>query len=345
LAAWASSALNRAAPPRKILREKGVDPIVTIKKATRLASWAATAGVFAAVLAGCSSGSGGYGAGSSGTSLGAGRAAIPAIGPSALDGVPAAAARTLTQRAAIGIRLEGAQAFGPVQAPVYAQGPFDFATGQGSEVIDLPEVRNQEPGTEQAIFFPTRVYLQPRGVSLAVLPKGKQWMSATIAGSESVNTNFPEFVVQVEGINPMLLLSELAWGATSSVPLGPARQIVDHVPAQRFRVEVDLTQALARAGGPAAAAISQAIQEQLTGQGSPQRPTVSIEAWVDRAGRVVQMQTTVPGIGEGTALVAVSYFGRAVEVSPPSPSKVIDITALTPSGERENSGGGDSDGA
>jgi hypothetical protein len=208
-------------------------------------------------------------------------------------------------------------------------------------VIDLPELRRQEPGTEHAIFLPSKVYLQPRGSGIAVLPRGKRWISASLVGAEHVK-NFPSFVAQVEGVNPVLLLSELQWGATTSVHLGPGRQIVDHVPAERYRVSVDLNRALANAGGPLADALSQAIQEQLTVGGGAQRFNMIV--WVDHQGRVVQMQARLPGTGEGTELLAVSYFGSSVRVNAPPPGQVVDIASLTPSGERENNGGGDSDG-
>ena len=291
----------------------------------------------ALALAGC--GYGGYGstAGSSGPTR-------PGVAPAStvLAGVPAAAARTLTQRALIGWRLDGAQVFGPVHASVYGQGPFDLGAGRGSEVIDLPEVGHHEPGTEHAVFLPTKVYLQPRGSGVAVLPRGKQWLSASLLGAESVNTNFPNFVAQVEGVNPVLLLAELEWGATASTRLGTGRQIVDHVPAERYRVTVDLRKALAGVGGPLAGVLSQAIQEQLTTGGGAQRFTMVV--WVDGRQRVVQIRAIPPGTGEGTELLAVSYFGASVRVKTPPRERVVDITSLTPSGERENNGGGDSDG-
>jgi hypothetical protein len=290
----------------------------------------------ALAVAGCSSG--GYG--SSGGAGGAGR---PAVAPSstALDGVPAAAARTLTQRALIGWQLDGARVFGSVHASVYGQGPFDLKAGLGREVIDLPEARRQEPGTEHAIFMPTVVYLQPRGSGFAVLPRGKRWLSASLLGNEHVR-NFPSFVAQVEGVNPVLLLSELESGATASVHLGPGRQVVDHVPAERYRVTVDLNQALAKVGGPLADGLSQAIQEQLTVGGGSRRFDMIV--WLDRQQRVVQMRARLPGTGEGSELLAVSYFGSNVDVKAPPQRQVVDIAKLTPSGERENNGGGDSDG-
>ena len=300
-------------------------------------SWIGTVALVALAGAGC--GSGGY-ASTSGPAGAARAGRAPNLG--ALNGVPAAAARSLRQRALIGWRLEGAQIFGPVRAAVYGQGPFDLQTGRGSETIDLPELAHQEPGTEHATYLPTTVFLQPKGRGLAALPRGKQWLSASLVGSEPVHTNFPSFVAQVEGVNPILLLAELEWGATASVPLGPGRQIVDHVPAQRYRVTIDLSRALAGVGGPLANVLSQAIQEQLTAAGGARSFTML--TWVDHQGRVVQMQARLPGTGEGTELLAISHFGAPVRVTAPPPGRVIDITSLTPSGERENHGGGDSDG-
>lgn len=297
------------------------------------------AALAALAAAGCSTS--GYSAGAGPVGSGAADAR-GAPSPTLLHEVPAAAARTLTQRALIGWRLTGARVFGAVNAPVYGQGPFDLAVGRGSETIDLPEALHQEHGTEHVVFLPATVYLQPRGRATAVLPRGKQWLSAAIAGSEAVTRNFPQFVAQVEGVNPLLLLSELEWGATNAVPLGPGRQVVDHVRAARYRVSVDLTRALAGASGPAGSALSEAIREQLiAGHGTTK---FAVTTWVDRAGRVVQMQASLPGTAEGTELLAVSYFGSRVNVRAPPPAQVIDIAALTPSGERENNGGGDTDG-
>jgi hypothetical protein len=263
--------------------------------------------------------------------------------PSAVaGGISAAAARTLTMRAKIGWRLEGAAVFGHAPAPVFGTGPFDLRAARGTAVIDLPEIKHQEPGTEHVIFLPSQVYLQPKAGAVAVLPRGKRWMSASIAGSESVSTNFPQFVAQVEGVNPVLLLSELRWGATRAVPLGPARQIVDQVPSRRYRVSVDLTRALAGLTGPSAPALRQAIQEQLTGGHG--LTSFDVLTLVDHQGRVVQMQAKLPGTGEGTELLALSYFGAQVSATPPPQKQVVDITSLTPSGERENNGGGDTDG-
>ena len=71
---------------------------------------------------------------------------------------------------------------------------------------------------------------------------------------------------------------------------------------------------------------------------------VPFYVWIDKGGRVVEYRSVFPGTGVGVALVGLHSFGAKLHVAAPSPSQVVDLTSLTPSGERENSGGGDSDG-
>jgi hypothetical protein len=241
-------------------------------------------------------------------------------------------------------RLDGSQALGSSPAPVLGSGEFDFPSGQGGEAIDLGEAARQERGTEHVIFLPTRVYLQPKSSSTTVLPKGKDWVSATLTGSDSVRTNFPSFVLQAEGVNPQFLLAELAGGAVAAVPVG--RETINGERARAFDVTVDLARALSASTGATGAVFGQAIQSELTDSGGAQHAAqgTSFRAWVDGAGRVVQIQTSPPGAGLGTATMTMCCFGEAVNVALPPPDQVVDITSLTPSGERENNGGGDSDG-
>jgi hypothetical protein len=236
----------------------------------------------------------------------------------------------------VSFRLDGARAFGSARAPVFGRASFDLTAGKGTALIDLPEAARQEHGKEHAIIFPARVYLQPKGTAL---PRGKQWVSATLVGGESVSTNLPQFVLGVEGVNPALGLSELAWGTTVARALGP--ELIGRIPAQHYRVLVDLARALPRLSGAAAPALAAAVQQQLT---SAKSDLVPFSVWVDGAGRVVEYQAEFPGSGDGRALVELHPFGVPARVEPPAPGAVVDISSLTPSGERENSGGGDSDG-
>ena len=116
-------------------------------------------------------------------------------------------------------------------------------------------------------------------------------------------------------------------------------ELIGHAVTERYRLSVDLARVLSALTGPSANALGQAIQDALTGS----RATI-LDVWVDRTGRVIEFRTGTQGSGDGEALVRLSSFGANVSVSDPPSSRVIDISALTPSGERENNGGGDSDG-
>src|SRR5437764_14786138 len=83
---------------------------------------------------------------------GSGRGVAPRSGgleraPQSLA-VSDAARRTLDLTARVDFTLKGAQAFGGASAPVLGRGSFDFRTGSGQELIDLPEARHQEFGNE-----------------------------------------------------------------------------------------------------------------------------------------------------------------------------------------------------
>jgi hypothetical protein len=276
-------------------------------------------------------------------------AAEQAAAAGALRSVRAAATITLSQSVRVAFKLVGAQIFGTARAETLGSGSFDFPSGRGRWTIDLPELTHQELGTEHVVLFPDRAYLQPKARKSGVLPKGKLWMSAPLTGAESVTTNFPNFVEQVEGVNPLLLLDEIAWGAVSAKALGAQVVPESATPAMEYRVSVDLTRALAAANGPSATALRLAMQGELTtprsGRSSATGSIISILVWVDSASRIVRLLATPPGAGVGTALIGVRAFGGQAPISAPAASLVIDIGSLVPSGERESNGGGDSDGA
>lgn len=262
-------------------------------------------------------------------------------GPSgALRAVRTAASATLSSPAGVRLTLVGAHAFGSSRAPVLGQGEFDFRSGTGSESIDLGETGSQEPGNEQLVFLPSRVYLQPKAPAAAVLPKGKEWVSATLAGSESVSTNFPSFALQAEAVNPQLLLTEIAGGAVlaSATQNRGARAARGGGRAQAFDVTVDLPHALAALSGPSAPVLGEAIRSELQ-----VAERTALTAWVE-GGQIVKLEAFTPGSGAGTATMKICCFGQPVAVVAPASAKTIDIASLTPSGERENNGGGDSDG-
>lgn len=258
-----------------------------------------------------------------------------------------AARRTLASSASVELRIDGARALGVSSAPALGSGEFDFAAGSGEEAIDLGEVGHQEPGNEQVIFAPTRVYLQPKGQNTSVLPRGKRWVLATLGGSETVSTNFPAFALQAEGVSPQLMLAEIAGGAVAASPLGSSPVVEAGMPARAYAVRVDLARALGRLSGPSAPALGEAIRSELgaLAQGSSASgQRTSITAWVGGGGRVLRLQGSPPGAQLGVASMSMCCFGVPVRVTTPAPATVVDIASLTPAGERESNGGGDSDG-
>jgi hypothetical protein len=120
-------------------------------------------------------------------------------------------------------------------------------------------------------------------------------------------------------------------------------------------VGVDLVRAASTAAGPlgtagpSGAAFARAIGYELTAAGVagalPARQIEKVRVWIDGSGRMVQLQASPPGSGVGVTTMAFSSFGVSVRVSIPPSAQVADVASLTPGGERENNGGGDSDGA
>jgi len=260
-----------------------------------------------------------------------------------LAAVKAAAAGTQSQTAQVAMRLAATTVFGVASQPITGTGSFDFRAGRGSETLNEPS------GVESVIFEPASLFVrQPptaAGAGTSGLPRGKSWISAGLTESPSLGTNFPQFVVQAEGTNPVFLLDLVAWGAVSAAPIG--RVAGAPASARGFVVDVDLARAQTAATGPSGPALARAIGYEIgslaTGASTSAKSFV-VRVWVDGS-KVVELAGSPPGSGVGVTTMSLSSFGTSVHVDPPPSSKVADIVSLSPGGERENRGGGDSDGA
>jgi hypothetical protein len=278
---------------------------------------------------------------------GQGRASLsasPTVAPPSagdLAAVRSAAARMLGASVSVSIVLEATQVFGPGQPDVTGTGVFDLATATAQVEV------HQAAGLETVLFFPSMVYVrQPASTAGAALPPGKVWISTDLVHPETVSTNFPQFVLQVEDLNPALELGEMAWGATSAAPLG--RQTIAGSSTQGYLVAVDLSAAGGRTSGAAAAALSRAMQDEQSSSGGGSgraASTAEVRVWIGSAGQVVQVQASPAGSGVGTTLFKLSPYRSRIALSAPNLAQVVDIASLTPLGERENNGRGDSDGA
>ncbi|HXX90631.1 MAG TPA: hypothetical protein VEI83_10460 [Acidimicrobiales bacterium] len=266
---------------------------------------------------------------------------IAAPSSDALDTVQAALAATTGTTADVDLALLPAQVFGQRQAPVLGSGTFDFASAEGRAQLEQPG------GVETVLFLPAAVFVR-QASGPTILPKGKEWVSAGLT-EDALASNFPQFVVQTEALNPVFLFQQVAWGALDAAPLGTTT--IAGTAADGYLVTVDLARAAADASGPAAAAFARAVGFQLGSLGgssasSPSPTTASVRLWVDRAGgRVVRYQATPPGSGAGTITVTVTRYGSSVHVQAPTRATVADIASLSPGGEHENGGSGDTDAA
>jgi hypothetical protein len=258
--------------------------------------------VAALALAGCGSGSSG-----------------------ALHAVTTATKTTLSQTLVSDLTLHGAKLLGAVRPTVVGRGAFSFDLGTGYERIDLPGKMVQGIGPREYLDLLQAKFYFERATATGnlVLFNGKGWVAPTIVGPASVDAIAPRFVLQMQALSPQLLLDELAWGAVSATHV--ASPVVNHVPQAKYRVTVNLKQALSKATG----VTQTAIKDELAANGSS---TVSILVWVDGPGHIVQLQEAVPGAGLGTVSMALSNFGVKIPASLPTEDLLLHIDAQTPSG-------------
>jgi hypothetical protein len=264
----------------------------------------------------------------------------PAASSGALGPVSTAVERTLEQTVTVSIVLAGARVFGSAPPPLRGSGHFDLATGQGQVTMRGPS------GTEKRIFLPAAVFLHEPATPAGVLPQGKIWISAGLTEYPADVTAFSQFVAEVEGVNPGLLLEQVALGAVSAVSLGQHQ--VAGAPATEYLVDVDLRRAASTAGATIPG-LQRAIDYELVAAGG--NPTKGgpvlqrIRVWVEGGGRAVQLQASPPGSGIGTTTLTVGRLQGGFRATTPPRAEVVDIATLTPGGERELIGGIDSDAA
>jgi hypothetical protein len=214
----------------------------------------------------------------------------------------AAAEKTLAQNAVGTVSLGGTagQAAGRVG--------FVFPRALGAQIL------HTRTGTAYFLFTPAAVYVDP--VDRTGLAPATTWVSIPVGSALGATLG---------GLNAQLLLEEVAWGGVSAVPLG--QKVISHAPYVEYRVTVDLRRALARARGPAKAALTAAVRAELAAGGT-RRATVAL--WVDGPGRVAQVAGAVAGSRLGTVTTSLSAFGiKIVEVSP-KPSQVVALAKLPP---------------
>jgi len=209
--------------------------------------------------------------------------------------------------------------FGEASA-IVVRGEFAFRRGLGYAAVQVPARGERAAGTAYLVFQPTRLWIKP--VSSAGLPQGALWVSTAPAAARSPTSSL---AFALEGMNPQLLLEEIAAGAVAASSSG--HRVVDHVPYAQYDVTVDPARALAATRTTGALRV--AMQRQLAALravGAPAR--LRIVVGVDGAERLAQLRFSLPGSKLGTVQIALWKFGRPIPLSLPLAAETVDIASL-----------------
>ncbi len=242
--------------------------------------------------------------------------------PDPLGQVGDAARKTLAlPGVSYSVALDGTKIFGPSVKPLGGRAAYDLRAGVGYEALTL---RGDDGSTRVLYldFTPGAFYLTPDPAPAGALPKGKVWVSSRFAGP-GVTPATRRLAAQAEGLSPELALAEIAWGAESASRIGT--RVIRHVPAEEYRVSVNLEKALVaatRAGRPALAA---AIESQLNAAGSRR---ASVDVWVNGPGYVARIEHTVPGAGLGKASFSFSDYASRFTRTSPLPAQTVPLGSL-----------------
>jgi hypothetical protein len=258
---------------------------------------------------------------------------VPALAAVALCGcgasgdplkqVTGAVSKTLAVRwARYEVALERTRLFAAPIAVLGGRAASDFQTGLGYEFLQL----KLRAGVYQTLFFDlesSTFLLSPSPAPAGALPSGKIWISVPLTGP----AGDPALAAQAEGLAPVLLLDEIAWGARSASSVGA--RVVQSVPMEEYRVSVDLGLALAGAVRARRGAIAAAITQELTAAASGR---VSITVWVSGPGYVGKIESDVPGSGLGSASFWFLSYTKPYTGSGPPASQIVRLASLARGG-------------
>ena len=242
-----------------------------------------------------------------------------------LHAVRNAATNTLSLRAQSTLTLTDARLFGGTPGTILGRAEFSFPKGLGYEALQVPALGRRAAGTAYLVFLPQQLWSKP--VVSRALPEGHLWISATFTDARSAGSTTPSLALALESMNPQLLLEEIATGAVAASSSG--HRVINHLPFTEYVVSVDLARALAAAeAGALRAAIQQELSALRADRGTHAGSRVRIVAGVDGAGRIAQLQASLPGSKLGTVQIALWKFGSTIPLSLPLPSETVDIASL-----------------
>jgi hypothetical protein len=236
-----------------------------------------------------------------------------------------AATNTLTLTTQSTLTLTGARLFGGTPGPILGRAQYSFPKGLGYAALQVPALGQRASGAAYLVFLPKQLWSKP-AVSSA-LPQGHLWITATFTGSRPAGSTAQSLALALEGVNPQLLLEEIATGAVAASSSGHG--VIDHVPFTEYAVTVDLARSIAAARtGALRSAMQQELSALRAGRGTDAGSRVRIVARVDGAGRVAQLQASLPGSRLGTVRIDLRTFGSTIPLSLPLGSQTVNIASL-----------------
>jgi len=243
-----------------------------------------------------------------------------------LTSVSQAVRTSLAHTFNVDVALTGAEALGAKpKAQLLAAGTFDVRRGLAYERVDLPGPldQNQRPPRDFLVFLPTKIFLAP--AAQQAFPRGKSVILVPLTGPGPAAAGGTRFVAQAMGLNPLLLLDEIAAGSTAAAKT--SAEVMDHVPFVDYRVTVDLRRALTRVRSPFARAERLAITHQLTALG-PGGSVVQVAVRIDGAGFVRGLRATIPGSKLGRLVLDLHGYGTTFTPSYPATEQVVSLASL-----------------
>jgi hypothetical protein len=251
-------------------------------------------------------------------------AAVPVLaacgggGGDPLQTVVKAARSTLAQGGAWNLSLADARPFGSGAPTIVGRGAFVPQLQIGYLGIEPWRAGHAAGGKSFLVFEPARVYLRP---AAAALPAGRKWLAVT-AATGKLPDRLARFVLQAEGLNPQLLLHEIAAGATAAVRR--ADVVVGHTPMSGYTVTIDLVRA--ERGSALTKAERIAVEAQQAALGSA-KPVVQAMVAIDVMGRLARIEAKLPGSGYGTSSLHFTDFRVKLRRSLPPTDEVVDLAA------------------
>lgn len=257
------------------------------------------------------------------SSVPAGGGPVPAAVASVARTTEAAGSATVTVAVSSNEKVDGS---GPLR--VLVDESADFATGEGVGtmlVAGLPASAN--PGAFHLLYTPSTVLLQTTG-KFASLGGGKPWAevqastlgSLFASASKSLSGPLASLASAVIG-QPTAAVTVL--DTTAITTTGHRAATVDGAPATEYELTIDTAKAAASATGS-----TRTLFQSLHGA------TLAVTVWIDRAGRLVQLQATgTPPPATGSSgggitgvLVTLSKFSAPVSVTVPPSSEIATPT-------------------